>query len=44
MQFSADAAAAAAAADEGCTLQVGHHDLCVVGTSEQVMCTRGETD
>lgn len=39
-KFSADAAAA----DEGGTLEVGHHDLCVVGTGEQVMCARGEAD
>ncbi len=27
-----------------CTLEVGDHDLCVVGASEQVVCSRGEPD
>lgn len=25
-----------------CTLQVGDHDLCVVGAGEQVVCSGGE--
>lgn len=34
----------ATAAEENRTLQVGDHDLCVIGASEQIMCTRGESD